>query len=429
MKGLNFGQTLAFLIQILGLLLAVSLSVSAKAGTGTLSGRVIDMEGHPVSDLTLAVQPIDMIDGEMWQVLTPMQQSLTNSAGGFRISGIVVEYAQLVVLPETGKFEPDTEIYSIDIGDLSFLPIDSSNLKISHEPIFNGGNIVPQKMSSVGGIPLHIKSGADIKHITIKVRPRMRVQCQILSENGKPLANASGKFDIHYRSLDGVNSGNFSMTPTYTDPEGYVVKYVNLPIFCTVSVAYNGGVATSKTFRITEEQRHHDLILQLSTDSTLPVPDLSPSLPENVEAPPPVPQVQDTIGAWAVNPTNGHAYKKIRCESWIDARATAVAEGAHLVSINDEMEQKWLVEIFGQEPFLIGLTRLGNQTEWQWTSGEPVTYTNWVLPDSAIGQNVFVFVGVTSGKWHVGKPDNLRPIGVALLEKEAVYPDEALEDR
>ena len=53
--------------------------------------------------------------------------------------------------------------------------------------------------------------------------------------------------------------------------------------------------------------------------------------------------------AWVVNPTNGHIYKKIRCKRWEDARATATAEGAHLVSINDEAEQKWLVETFGEE--------------------------------------------------------------------------------
>ena len=34
-------------------------------------GWVVDMEGHPVSDFTLAVQPIDLVDGEMWQTPTP----------------------------------------------------------------------------------------------------------------------------------------------------------------------------------------------------------------------------------------------------------------------------------------------------------------------------------------------------------------------
>ena len=75
----------------------------------------------------------------------------------------------------------------------------------------------------------------------------------------------------------------------------------------------------------------------------------------------PIPPRPDPIGVWAVNPANGHVYKKIQCKSWEDARAMAIAEGAHLVSINDEAEQEWLVEKFGREPFLIGLTRPENQ--------------------------------------------------------------------
>ena len=121
--------------------------------------------------------------------------------------------------------------------------------------------------------------------------------------------------------------------------------------------------------------------------------------------------------AWVVNPTNGHAYKKIRCKSWEDAHATATTEKAHLVSINDKAEQKWLVETFGEEPFLIGLTRLGNQTEWQWTSGQPVTYTNWALQELEMDRDVLVFVDMINGKWHIGTPESLQRIGIALLEK------------
>ena len=96
----------------------------------------------------------------------------------------------------------------------------------------------------------------------------------------------------------------------------------------------------------------------------------------------------------------------------------AIAEGAHLVSINDEAEQKWLVEVFGREPFLIGLTRLENQTEWRWTSGEPVAYTNWALRGLAMDRNALVFVDMINGKWHVGMPETLQRIGIALLEKK-----------
>ena len=418
-------QPLVILAGILALLLAALPHSIAKGDTSTLSGRVVNMAGQPIAEFRLAIQPIDVIDGEMWMPTVPLQQSSTDSAGHFRISGIVPGRAQFVALPEPQAFAPDTEIHSIDIGGLSFLPIDSPNLKMKGNVPFpvGFGHVDLEKLSTVGGIPFDIKSGVDIKDITIKVRPRMRIRGRVLAADGTPLVNASGRCDLHYRSLDGVNSGNFSVTPTYTDSDGYFVKYVNLPIFCTVSVEYRGGMATSETFKIAEGQRRHDLVFRLS-DALIPERVQAPPVP-----PPPVPPMPEPIQAWVVNPTNGHAYKKIRCKNWADARATAIAEGAHLVSINDEAEQKWLVEIFGQEPFWIGLTRLANQTEWQWTSGEPVTYTNWVLRGFDVGANDVVFVGITNGKWHLGRPESSRRIGIAIIEKEDVRPDKPLEDR
>ena len=258
----------------------------------------------------------------------------------------------------------------------------------------------------------------------------MRIRCRVLLRDGTPLANAAVKFDLRFRSLDDVNSGNFSRNPTYTDSGGYFVTYVNLPMFYTGSVEYHGGVATSETFKIAEEQRRHDLVFRLSKASIPPVPNAptppledvqvpppAPSIPKEVQAPP-VPRMPNSVGAWVVNLANGHAYKRIQCKTWEGASALAVAEGAHLVSINDEAEQKWLMEVFGRDPFLIGLTRLENQTEWQWTSGEPVTYTNWVLRGLTTVQEAFVFVSMIDGKWRIGTPESLQRIGIALLEKE-----------
>ena len=406
MRFQNFKHRLVALVGILVLLLVAPLSSNAEEDTTTLSGRVIDMEGSPVSELTLGIQPIDIIDGEMWQIPTPMQQSRTNSIGIFRIGGIVPGHAKLVVVPKSGTVEPDTEIRSIDIGGLSFLPIDMPNFQISHEQrirFLSTFEVEPKKVSTVGGIPLYIKSGVDIKDLTVTVRPRMRIRCRVLLADGMPLADAIVKLHLNYRSLDDVMSGNFSRSPIYTDSDGYIVMYVNLPAFCTVSVEYQGDTATAETFKIAEGQRRHDLVFRLSEASVPPIPKMP--MPNPMEA-------------WVVNPTNGHAYKKIRCKSWEDARATATAEGAHLVSINDETEQRWLVETFGEEPFLIGLTHLGNQTEWQWMSGEPVTYTNWGLQELEMDRDVLVFVDMINGKWHIGTPESLQRIGIALLEKE-----------
>ena len=387
MKFLNFRHSLVALVGILALLLAVTLCSSAEEDASTLSGRVVDMEGNPASNLTLAVQPIDIVEGEMWQMPTPMQQSRTDAAGNFRINNIVPGHAKLVVVPKAGTFEPDTEIHSIDIGELSFLPIGSPNFQISHEQrirFVTTFEFEPKKVSEVGGIPLYIKSEVNIKDITVKVRPRMRIRCRVLLRDGTPLANAAVKFDLRFRSLDDVNSGNFSRNPTYTDSGGYFVTYVNLPMFYTGSVEYHGGVATSETFKIAEEQRRHDLVFRLSKASIPPVPNAptppledvqvpppAPSIPKEVQAPP-VPRMPNSVGAWVVNLANGHAYKRIQCKTWEGASALAVAEGAHLVSINDEAEQKWLMEVFGRDPFLIGADAFGKSNRMavdKWRTG------------------------------------------------------------
>ena len=440
----NFRHPPAALVGILALLLAAPLPSSAEEDASTLSGRVIDMEGNPVSDLTLGIQPIDMIDGEMWQMPTPMRHARTDAAGDFRINDIVPGHAKLVVIPKTGTFESDKEIHAIEIGGLRFLTSDRSNFQISHEQrirFLSTFEVEPKKVSAVGGIPLYIKSRVDIKDITVRVRPRMRIRCRVLLADGTPLTDAATKLHLHYRSLDGVNSGKGSRSPTYTDSDGYIVMYVNLPAFCTVSVEYQGDTAMGETFKIAEEQRRHDLVFRLSKASIPPVPNAPTPLPEDVQVPPPVPsipkkvqapsvpQMPNLIGTWVVNPTNGHAYKRIQCKTWKDARAMAIAEEAHLVSINDEAEQKWLVEVFGRDPFLIGLTPVENQTEWQWTSGEPVAYTNWALRGLAAGRDALVFVSMIDGKWRIGTPESLQRVGIALLEKGDRQSGQSLEDK
>ena len=164
----NFRHPLMALVGIWALLLAAPLASNAEEDASTLSGRVVDMEGHPVSDLTLGIQPIDIIEGEMWQIPTPMQQSRTNSIGSFRIGGIVPGHAKLVVVPKSGTFEPDTEIRSINIGGLSFLPIDKPNFQVSHEQrirFVSTFEVEPKKVSNCRWHPaLHQVRGGYQRH-------------------------------------------------------------------------------------------------------------------------------------------------------------------------------------------------------------------------------------------------------------------------
>jgi hypothetical protein len=72
--------------------------------------------------------------------------------------------------------------------------------------------------------------------------------------------------------------------------------------------------------------------------------------------------------------------------NWLQAEIQAVKWGGHLVTINDREEELWLREQFGErEYFWIGFNDIvvegnveeKNEENWEWVSGEPVTYINW----------------------------------------------------
>ncbi len=64
--------------------------------------------------------------------------------------------------------------------------------------------------------------------------------------------------------------------------------------------------------------------------------------------------------------------------SWDDAQAQAESLGGNLVTINDAAEEQWIKDNFGSsEDFWIGFTDQGTEGQWEWVSGQEVTYTNW----------------------------------------------------
>ncbi|MCT7952729.1 S8 family serine peptidase [Ancylothrix sp. C2] len=85
------------------------------------------------------------------------------------------------------------------------------------------------------------------------------------------------------------------------------------------------------------------------------------------------------------NPANGHLYILSQPDTWLGAQNQAQILGGNLVTINDAAEQNWINQTFNSQPFWMGMTDseiYGKQPgNYQWVSGEPVTYTNW-LPGS-----------------------------------------------
>ena len=85
-------------------------------------------------------------------------------------------------------------------------------------------------------------------------------------------------------------------------------------------------------------------------------------------------------GTWIQSPVNGHYYALTPPGDWESTRAWAQANQAELVTIRNAAEQQWLVQTFvtpQQATRWIGFNDLAQQGQWVWSSGEPVTFTNW----------------------------------------------------
>ena len=128
----------------------------------------------------------------------------------------------------------------------------------------------------------------------------------------------------------------------------------------------------------------------------------------------------DPPTVWAVNPANGHAYKKIYCHDVMDAMIQAATEGAYLVSINDEAEEVWVHGVFELDSFWIGLSDVAEEGQWVWHSGEPVTYTNWNAHEKEGGNTEMKDYAISGwGGWQaVGPEDKRAPVlKEAILER------------
>ena len=392
----SFRRNLGLLIGIVVLSALVSSSVIAQEGA-SVSGHVVDESGDPVVGISIAIQPYKVRGNRREEGIIPFWERQTDSEGRFSIWPITAaESVRFVVKGD----EREINILSIKLGELTLYP--NNHL----HPSFNR-------------IRFSLEAETEIENavITVKIDVRPQVRARVVFADGTPAINAQIRTRTLRRSLDGGGSGSSGSTKQ-TDAEGYFVadlRVDNTPQFYVLGIEHQGLFAKTPPFILHEGQLQVHLLLTLNDD---PIP-LDKRKPERISralvaflSPPTV---------WVVNPVNGHAYKRIQCHSITDAMTQATAENAYIVSINDNVENEWLRKVFERERFWIGLSDVAEEGQWQWHSGEPVTYTNWEEHERDGGNNEmkdYVIVGY-SGRWEA----------VALGEGQAHFVKQAILER
>ena len=382
-----------------------------QSAATTFSGRVIDEAGHPIAGITIVLVPVQDGNGAWFPIEVDGReghddpiafQAETDSEGRFVITDAIAGPVLLGLFP---YYKPEAQILKVQIGEMY---------------LYSGGNGVG------GGTVLALEPGEYIENVEITVQQFLQLRGKVLKTDGNPLANAQRvKFRVRRLSLDAELDSSTSWT-TETDAEGnfvqYIPAYVDGPMFYFMSITCGDGSAQLDPIVVKPEDLMHEAVFMFEDPL---IPDVPRNVPGRFHA-----GVSaraggglDTKGVWVVNPENGHAYKKIRFSGTENAISQAAKEGAYLVAINDAAEQQWLERVFSPMRTLIGLSDIEEEGQWQWHSGEPVTYTNWAKyepQDTDKGDEDYVIL--MGDKWMDIGPGDVRWgfIQSALLEKEGV---------
>lgn len=387
-------------------LLTAPVQSIALEATSSLSGRVLDLKGNPVPGFRLVLSPfppasVGRINDSQYQANITAMESRTDDEGRFSIRDIAPIRVQL-----NSVFKSRTDHESVTSHDIMSMKVGSVTVH-------------PHQPSAFEGILFAVKPDTHVENVEIRVRARQYIRGRIVFPDGTPLASANIQISALRRYPDRTGSGSSSSTGE-TDANGYFVYGLDRTAFYTVTVDYQEFTATAEPFLLRKGENKEGLIFTLGKRST---PADAAAARVEVSEQASAPSVSGDIGAWVVNPANGHAYKRIRCESWDDANSQAAAEDAYLVSITDAAEQEWLIKTFKPQHCWIGLTDYAKEGEWVWASGEPVTYTNWgpnEPKDADWGDEDFVLIEY-SGEWSDAGPGSIewRMCRMAIIEKDS----------
>lgn len=407
--------------------------VQASSG---LSGKVVGTKGKPIAGFTFMIRsmqnlkgpppPIGMLPFAFEELLEDqnregkpraISKTKTDAEGAFSVTNIQPGTVQIYPVPKAmlDALEDDAPNLPPEIQE-NLPPELQQNLLPQLQRIPPMRLMHPGRMESemqilsirlnkvtffyaerpgpFRGFAFGLKPGVNIEDVKITVKKRLKFRARIVYADGTPLANAEADMTMKFRGGEFGSGGGTHGTDCFTDADGYFTQYRNEPGFYTLSIRYKTFAGGAGPFLLKEDVEPENIVIKLNGNPVTKQPSGDIKEFDNVKArrfvegllnkdnvrKPIMRQAakpaKPTKITWIINPANAHAYAKIQCQDWHDAQQKAIAEGAHLVSINDEEEQFWLEVIFGRS-FWIGLNDVEKEGVWVWDSGEPVTYTNW----------------------------------------------------
>lgn len=94
-------------------------------------------------------------------------------------------------------------------------------------------------------------------------------------------------------------------------------------------------------------------------------------------------------------------YCSVSPATWPDANANCIANGGQLVDINGAGENNFLASLLTIQSAWIGLTDVNSEGTFEWSSGAPLSYTNWYpgQPNNFNGNQDYVEL-LSTGEWN-----------------------------
>ncbi len=373
--------------------------------TSSLAGHITNSDGKPITDIPIVLIYVTvdengintkysskyypffvqlprppsekneiLPDEEELRKYPPYIKTKTNSKGEFTFADIAAGNVQLLVLPkllpgkEMSKPVPGNpshfaypKIQYVKIGEVSFYPQQFSVFPV------------------IGAVTLGVAPGINFENIELRVNNPLNIRGRIVDKDGTPLADTTFRINIGQLNLDeNIEPHSSRSVPIETDNDGFFNQPVLFSGIYAISVNYRGFTAISPPLLINGEI--HYGVMDFTLNGNLSeVEELQTDTDIGYHQHP----LSQKNSHWIMNPTNGHIYKRINCESREDAATKAAEENAYLVTITNEAEQIWLESVFGSDSYWIGITDIEKEGKWQWDNGEKSKYTNWLESDDS----------------------------------------------